>query len=312
MFPDFAKVWSIVGSADDVPNDKLLQRTVAGERVVLFRDASGQVCALLDRCPHRGVALSLGKLKGGTVECPFHGWRFDGAGRNCGVPWNPDAKTEQLSAIAIPVREHAGLLWLFTGRDPPSEPYVSPSLLESDIKLCTQSTLWQCHWTRAMENMLDMPHLPFVHRRTIGKPMAQAGTGRMEVDWTETDYGAELLGTIEGRTRQTRLTYLRPNAMELVIDPPGKTLRIIAVCLPETATRTRMIFASLRSFAKWRALDPLFRWSNRRIAAEDKAVLESSQPVEVPPPREERSVRTDLPTLAFRKFYFERLKDSSA
>lgn len=228
------------------------------------------------------------------------------------MPWNPEAKTEQLGAISIPVREAAGLLWLFTGSDALTEPFVTASLLQPGVKQCTQSALWQCHWTRAMENMLDMPHLPFVHRRTIGKPMAEAGTERMEIDWTETDYGAELCGAIAGRSRQTRLTYLWPNAMELIIDPPGKTLRIIAVCLPETAQTTRMIFVSLRSFAKARLFNPLFRWSNRRIAAEDKLVLESSQPVEVPPPDEERSVRTDRPTLAFRKSYFARLKATAA
>ena len=115
MFENFANVWTIVGLADDVIAGKPLAMKVAGERVVFFRDANGKAAALIDRCPHRGVALSLGRVDRGEIECPFHGWRFDGVGRNCRVPWNPDARRERLGAISLPVREAGGLLWLFTG-----------------------------------------------------------------------------------------------------------------------------------------------------------------------------------------------------
>ena len=93
---------------------------------------------------------------------------------------------------------------------------------------------------------------------------------------------------------------------------PGRLLRVMAVCLPEGSCETRMIFLSIRDFARTRLLDPVFRYSNRRIAREDQAVIESSDPPEVPEAARERSVRTDAPTLAFRKLYFERLRGSSA
>jgi len=157
-----------------------------------------------------------------------------------------------------------------------------------------------------------MPHLPFVHRRSIGRDMAGEGTERMDVRWTQTRRGACVENVTPGRDRQTRLDFLYPNAMELTIDPPGRTLRIVAVCLPEAAGTTRMILITYRSFLRSPLLDPLFRFANRRIAREDQAILESSHPVEVPPPGSEKSVRTDAPTLAFRKLYFERLKGSGA
>ena len=310
MFADFANVWSIVGAARQLAPGKLLPLTIAGERVVFFRDANGAPAALIDRCPHRGVALSLGKLCEGILECPFHGWRFDGTGANRMVPWNPDAKRDLLGATALPVREINGLLWLHTGPEATTEPDPGETLLRSDLACVVQSALWRTHWTRAMENMLDMPHLPFVHRRTIGRDMAQEGTERMEVRWTDTPRGGRIENVTPGREQQARLDFLYPNAMELVIDPPGRTLRIVAVCLPEAANTTRMIFATYRSFAKARMLDPLFRFANRRIAREDQAILESSDPPEVPQAAQEKSVRTDAPTLAFRKLYFERLKGS--
>jgi phenylpropionate dioxygenase-like ring-hydroxylating dioxygenase large terminal subunit len=312
MFEDFANVWTIIGAAGDLPAGRLLPRVVAGERVVLFRNPDGTPAALIDRCPHRGVALSLGTLCDGIVECPFHGWRFDGSGANRFVPWNPDAKREQLGATALPVREINGLLWLHTGPQADREPDPPELVLRRELACTVQSALWQTHWTRAMENMLDMPHLPFVHRRTIGREMAQAGVERMDVRWTASERGGRIENVTPGRERKTALDFHFPNAMELTIDPPGRTLRILAVCLPEAPGTTRMVFATYRSFARSRLLDPAFRFANRRIAREDRHILESSRPSEVPPPGEERSVRTDAPTIAFRKLYFERLKGSRA
>src|SRR5664279_3798223 len=55
-----------------------------GQDVVLFRDRA-RLFALQDRCPHRGVKLSLGQCQyegSGTISCPYHGWTFDGATGN--------------------------------------------------------------------------------------------------------------------------------------------------------------------------------------------------------------------------------------
>ncbi|OYW46552.1 MAG: hypothetical protein B7Z08_07090 [Sphingomonadales bacterium 32-68-7] len=311
MFEAFANVWTVVGPSAGLKAGALQPIMIAGERIVLFRDASGEPAALLDRCPHRGAALSLGRLRDGEVECPFHGWRFDGAGRNCGVPWNPEAKLDTLSANPLPIREIGGLLWVYTGPTAAGEPPDLATLREPRIRVTVQEETWAAHWTRAMENMLDVPHLPFVHGATIGRGMRASTGSRMDVRWVPHDGGAAIESAI-GETRTARLNYLYPNAMELVIDPPGRMLRILAVCLPVGPRETRMIFVTMRDFARLRAADPLFRWSNRRIAKEDRAIIESSDPPEVPPPSAERSVRTDAPTLAFRKLYFERLKGSSA
>lgn len=312
MFAGFANLWTIVGLGRDVGPHKLVPLRVAGERVVLFRNADGTLAALIDRCPHRGVALSLGKLHDGIVECPFHGWRFDGMGRACHIPWNPDAKTANLGAIPLSVRELDGLVWLYTGFDPDSEPQPIPALEREDVVLCGQSVTWRVHWTRAMENMLDSPHLPFVHKGTIGRFLAPYLDQRMDLSWTPRGYGAEINAQIGPDRPPSRLDYRFPNAMELFIDPPGKLLRLIAVCLPEDSETTRLTIYTARSFARWRILDPFFRWSNGKIAREDKVVLETSLPGEVPPAAQEKSVRTDAPTLAFRKIYFEQLKDSRA
>ena len=57
-----------------------LARTVLGRPLVLFRPGPGQAAALVDRCPHRNVPLSHGRVAGGRLACPYHGWEFDRQG----------------------------------------------------------------------------------------------------------------------------------------------------------------------------------------------------------------------------------------
>lgn len=312
MFDNFANIWTIVSEARDLKPGKPLGLRIAGERIVFFRDALGKACALLDRCPHRGAALSLGRVDKGEIECPFHGWRFDGEGCNRHVPWNPDAKRENLGAVALPVRETEGLLWLYTGFSPDKEPQASETFHTPSLAVCAQSVVWNVHWTRVMENMLDMPHLPFVHRKTIGKDARRLIGGRMDVYWEDRPYGGRITSAIDGVARPGVLEYRFPNVMELFIDPPGKLLRLMVACIPEDDRRTRLLLFTMRSFARSPLLDPVFRLMNRRIAREDQAIVESSLPGKVPHPGEEASVRTDAPTLAFRRIYRMRLIGSAA
>lgn len=311
MFDDFANVWTIAGLARDI-REKPVQVRVAGERIVLFRGSDGRLAALIDRCPHRGVALSLGRVEGGNLVCPFHGWRFDAEGKNCHVPWSPDAKRDQLGATAIPVREVKGFIWLYTGFEPAGEPAPPDTLDAPGVVVSAQSMLWRVHWTRVMENMLDTPHLPFVHRKTIGRRLLTLVGQRMDMNWEETPYGGRITSRVGGQKRDGVLDFRFPNAMELFIDPPGRILRLLAVCLPEDRNSTRLTIYTMRNFARLRILDPVFSRMNRVIAEEDRAIVESSEPPIVPSPELERSVRTDLPTLSFRRIWRSRLLGSSA
>src|SRR2546423_12018207 len=54
--------------------------------LVLFRDALGAANALLDRCCHRGVKLSLGRITGGHIACGYHSWLYYGARKLLHVP----------------------------------------------------------------------------------------------------------------------------------------------------------------------------------------------------------------------------------
>ena len=312
MFKGFANVWTPVCMSTELRPNRPLSVQVAGIKIVLFRGADGSPVALLDRCPHRGVALSLGKVQHGCIECPFHGWRFDKNGDAVHVPWNPDAKTAKLRGVSLAARELAGQIWIYTAPDttPTEEPAVAEELLSAQVHISGGALNWNCHWTRAMENMLDWPHLPFIHRKTIGRGMMKRPDSRMDIHLEDRPWGQHSTISIDGEKQQGALDLRWPNRMNVYISPPGKLLVMQVACVPIDDLRTRMILTTARSFLRFRILDPIFHRMNLRIAGEDKAVVESSFPAETPPAGDERSVRTDEMTLHFRKRYLSELRDS--
>ena len=71
---------------------------------MLWRDAQGVARAMRDNCVHRGTALSLGKVEGGEIVCPYHGWRFAADGRCVHIPQFEDPKRVPATAC-VPVGE---------------------------------------------------------------------------------------------------------------------------------------------------------------------------------------------------------------
>ena len=87
--------WYVVLDANEISAGRPLGIKRLGELMVFWRDENGQVVVMKDRCPHRSSQLSLGRVVSGRIQCPFHGFEFDGDGacqlipangRNAGVP----------------------------------------------------------------------------------------------------------------------------------------------------------------------------------------------------------------------------------
>ncbi len=108
-------MWFPVGLVDQIPVDKPHAVQVGEQGVVLFRDGKGQVRALEDRCPHRRVPLSLGKVIDGNLRCAYHGWTFEGEHGRCVKIPNLDADeriSPNLGADAYSVSVHEGFVYL--------------------------------------------------------------------------------------------------------------------------------------------------------------------------------------------------------
>ncbi len=175
--------------------EKPLSVSVLGVPLVLFRDAAGKPAALLDRCPHRNVPLSLGRVvAGGRLECVYHGWQFEGSGRCAHIPGLLGDAARERRAPAAAVREREGFVWVYPELDtePEGEPFVLPRSGAGYARVVreveTEATL---HAT--IENALDVPHTAFLHRGLFrgGKPNQITATVRRTADRVEVEYAGE-------------------------------------------------------------------------------------------------------------------------
>ncbi len=143
-----------------------LSRTIWDLPIAVFRGKSGQVGAFVDRCPHRSVPLSAGQVVGDTLQCGYHGWRFDHDGQCVEVPaliGEPGHRSR--CARALPVVEQQGFVWVWADPDTPPRgaPYSfpvadDPSYLVVRREMAAPGTLHS-----VIENALDVPHTAFLH-----------------------------------------------------------------------------------------------------------------------------------------------------
>jgi phenylpropionate dioxygenase-like ring-hydroxylating dioxygenase large terminal subunit len=142
-------------------------RTILGTPIVLFRHEGGRPSALLDRCAHRNVPLSLGHVERERLVCGYHGWEFDGEGVCQKVPALCGPQTGKARRVPMfPCVERQGFVWVYANAEatPKVEPFAFP--LQDDARYTSvfytvdfESTL---HAT--LENILDVPHTAFLHR----------------------------------------------------------------------------------------------------------------------------------------------------
>lgn len=186
-----------------------LNRPVAvkrlGQKLVLWRAGASRVIAAPDRCPHRAAALSPGKIRDGCLECPYHGLRFDGAGKCVVIPANGEgaAVPHGFDLPLIPLREEHGLIWLWHGEGAPAAevPWIAEMPEETGA---VRSYSWEFAMShlRVTENLLDFHHFNFVHR------WAFPGVGP-RVDNYEAHLDGDLVA-MSGTMRHERPGWSRP------------------------------------------------------------------------------------------------------
>jgi len=181
-FPPERSGWYAMAKVSDLKRKKPLQRFIFDTPIVLFGTRDDPK-AMVDRCPHRGAALSGGRLKDGNVQCPYHGWTFDGEGLLVDIP----CLTEKLPMIKTDSFEtcvHMGLIFIKIGEGP-DRPYINP-LIESVKFWKPMPGDAKCPLAEAAENFLDPTHTLFVHKHLVraeGKVNRTrvVGTGRANI-----------------------------------------------------------------------------------------------------------------------------------
>jgi phenylpropionate dioxygenase-like ring-hydroxylating dioxygenase large terminal subunit len=247
------------------------QVRLAGRSYVLFRDHTGAPRALVDRCPHRFAPLSKGHVRGdGRLECPYHGWHFDGEGRGVS-PSQPSLGKCDVPAMKALTRH--GLVWL-ASPDVPDDRL--PSLdwsAEGFEPAGTFTQLFRAPLHVCLDNFSEDEHTPWVHTR-LGWRADQVSTIDFEAhnfdDRTEVAYHARqrpswlaaVLGLRPGDTFHnvwtTRFDPVR-TVYEISWTSPSGVMRPFVTrsaifMVPETADTTRFFV-----LATMRLVDPRLR-----------------------------------------------------
>lgn len=147
---------------------KMLAKIMLGEPLVIGRDRDGRPFALRDICPHRGMPLAAGRFDGHEIECCYHGWRFDTAGRCTAIPALVPGQSFSPDRVAIrsyPTREVQGNIWVFFGDDPPTAPAI-PEIegFDNASPRLVESIAFPAAIDHAVVGLMDPAHGPFVHR----------------------------------------------------------------------------------------------------------------------------------------------------
>lgn len=167
--------WYVAGWSKDFDNT-LRPLEITGLRIVMYRASTGKLTALEDRCPHRLLPLSKGKLVDDNIQCGYHGMTFNGAGTCVRVP-GQDNTPERANVHAYPIEERHGVVWIWMG-DPklatPDTIFDIPEMADDRWHIHHGGHLHiKAHYLNVAENLVDPAHVSFVHPTTLGNAASE-------------------------------------------------------------------------------------------------------------------------------------------
>lgn len=300
--------WFIAAQSKELRSVGPLARVVNGVSLVLYRDSAGRVVALEDRCPHKNVALSIGRVQGDTLQCRYHGWRLDPQGCVVDVPCrSPDERLPNCRVPSFRAMEWDGWIWVnlanpaAVANRPPRYPLL-PNHRWFELQYVIDAPV-----DLILENGLDCSHTGFAHEGLFRGAPKQFVTARIEE--TATGVRAETLGENTTGAKDARSMFGRRKAMrhvdEVVLPHTllvdywiGDTTHVqtILVCTPEGNDRTRVYNRTGVRYGRFTAIAALYlRWLARRVVAQDVAILNSqAERIRRFGGREFRAVSADL------------------
>lgn len=166
-FTPYPNSWYRVAYSEDLEKGELKRLNYLGEDLVLFRGEDGKANVIDAYCPHLGADLSAGgKVKGNTIACPFHDWRFDGNGDCVEIPYCGDIP-KKAKTRSWPVCEKSGIIFMFyhaEGLAPdfeiPDGPFDEDQKWNKPIEVNWKIRM---HIQEVAENAVDTSHFPMVH-----------------------------------------------------------------------------------------------------------------------------------------------------
>lgn len=274
--PFLKNTWYVAANAFELDNDALVGRTICNEQVVMFRTSTGDVRAIQDRCPHRFVPLSMGRRIDDTIQCAYHGLRFDGTGACVEAPNDDDNQKARACIKAYPAVERYRLIWLWLGDAELADPAKIPvfefltnpqekySIVQGYSHIKGNSQL-------LADNLLDLSHIHYLHPHIHQGSNFADFTNEVKRDgdtvWSmlwrhdyffseaqRAGYGFQMNSSVEGRAHsrwdvpgvllvQTAYWEKNKSLEDGGVDTPNAHL-----LTPETEFTTHYFWASARTF----------------------------------------------------------------
>jgi vanillate O-demethylase monooxygenase subunit len=177
--------WYVAASDTEIGRTPL-RRLLLNQPVVMYRTLDGKAVALEDRCAHRHLPLSMGRLDGDVLECAYHGARYDCSGKCIKVPGQSQVPP-QAQVKSYPLVERYHWLWIWMGDPALADPSKITDYHWLDDPNWGARTAYlhvKANWQLIVDNLLDLTHLAYVHKTTIGN---DALVEKAEVKVTRSD-----------------------------------------------------------------------------------------------------------------------------
>jgi vanillate O-demethylase monooxygenase subunit len=311
--------WYVAAFSSEVQNGSLLHRRFLDVPVVLYRTPAGEAVALYDRCPHRGLPLSMGKQVEDRIQCGYHGMEFGPDGRCTHIPSQPGARGT-MSVMGFRLVEKWQWLWIWMGDQALADPDLVP---DHDWLGLTRPGYTAvpffmmemgANYSYIHDNLLDTTHLTYVHPGILDDgEMANAKYWTKETDKI-VSLGREIPGlkfrgpvakffrVEEGKTYNRTLVTetfvpsisIGKQSLQDAADPEAAPIEFYALnaMTPASASSTYVFHAVANSY------DPHWQQADfdkgRLILSQDKVAMEAMQRrFEADGDTEERSIKSD-------------------
>ncbi|CAN5436345.1 molybdenum cofactor-independent xanthine hydroxylase subunit HpxD [soil metagenome] len=328
--PALRRCWHPFALASEI-TDQPQRIMLLGEPWVALR-LGGQLTILADACPHRLVPLSSGQVVDGTLQCQYHGYRFDADGRCVDIPAQdgtvPIGRNAHCAAPAG-VEERFGVVWVAVEEPITPLPEIPEFDDDAFAVVTVDPQVWKVGAGQMADNFLDVGHFPYLHANTFGDPN----------DLIVKDYSVETTGwTFEARhhnstktlrdaidddvaaddefvivERDMHYVFTAPYAVYLRIDYDWVALVLAFFMQPLDAEHTRLYVLNVRDdIPKGEATPEESIRMSELVVDEDRGMLESLQTRATPLDlTAEHHTRADRITVEMRRMLARLVEETS-
>lgn len=309
--------WYAIAPEKMVSPGKMVGLKRLGKELLIFRTTDGKWGCLEDLCSHRGVKLSAGKLKeDGCVECPFHGLSFSVNGDCTLIPANGKDKLvdERYHVRSYAIQAKHGIIYVFNGdkKLASSEVPFFPDFLDESFVYSEIADTWDTHYSRAIENQLDVVHLPFVHHNTIGRGNKTLVHGPKTVVIEDTIVtSADNEVDVGQRQRKPQECEINPD-MQLRFRYPNiwiniiaKKIKVFVYFAPIDDEQVILYLRFYNCITPFKFVNRMIgffgKYANLMIERQDKRVVNTQRPKRTQLRMGEKLIQGDQPIVVYRK-----------